>query len=136
MTPEEKVAKTRSDLEDIAEIEKLLKAQYEEVVKTAKTERDRDFKEWKDHRELLLRTYKEMAHDVLCLQGRGMNNYITRHYQETITTVRLPDRYNVFPAGIEIEFDWEDRGCPETSIRLVEWEDIFAYEAGHREFKK
>jgi hypothetical protein len=134
MTPEEKVAKTRSDLTDIAEIEKMLQARYEEAKKIAATSRDRDFKEWKDHRQLLLDTYKEFAHNVLCAQGRGMHHYYRRHYQETITKVHMPDRYSISPVGIEMEFDWEDRGYTETSKRVVEWEDIFAYEAGKRVF--
>lgn len=134
-TLDQKTQRLKARMQRFDDIQQEADNAYALAIRYAETLRQQATREARFVTSGILNRYKKIAHNVLRLQGNGRSKYIRVSHHEQRTEIQMPTRYNISPIGISMEFDWEDRGCTETSIRLVTWEHIFAYEDGKRDFE-
>lgn len=133
-TPEQKTQRIQTRMENIQELMHLADTEYEIAVRHAASIREARVREAKFTASGILRRYMKIANVVLHKQGKGVFHYaFTNVHNVRRQEIQMPTRAYVIPFGIELQFDWEDRGYTETSTRTVSWEDIFAYEDSKRD---
>lgn len=133
-TSEQKTQRIKDRMENIKELMHLADTDYEVAVRHAAAIREAKVREAKFTAAGILRRYMKIANVVLHNKGQGMFQYaFTRVHNVRRQEIQMPTRAYVLPFGIELQFDWEDRGYTETNTRTVSWEDIFAYEDSKRD---
>lgn len=137
-TQEQKTQRVKERMQEIKTLLDDADAAYASRVQAAEEERQANTRNAQFVTAGMVRRYARIANVILHLMGKGRFNYVrvspAYSTENARKEIMMPTRAYVNPVGVELQFDWEDRGYTETDTRTIMWNDIFAYEGGKRDF--